>query len=141
MARLENLPVGIDGLPLVPRADTGFDLRIDETARIIRTSAHGFWTLAQTEDYLAELAEIVDESRARFGRSRVLADWRGSPIQSEAVGARLAVAATFFAEHDRVAVVVESSLAKGQMRRRLTHPGSQAFLSYTAAELWLTAWP
>jgi hypothetical protein len=142
MARLDYQTIGVGGPPLVPPGTGPFDVRIDEAARIVRTEARGFWTLMQTEDYCAELADRIEECRRRFGCARVLVDRRDAPIQPIPVIERLGeFNATHFADSDRLAIVVESSLAKGQMRRHFTHAGSQAFLSYVAAELWLTAWP
>lgn len=117
-------------------------MQIDEANELVRTQTRGSWTLDETEDYIGELTELVDECRRRFGRARVLVDRRGAPDESEAITDRLVEAdATMFTDTDRLAVVVDSSLVKSRMRRRFTHTGSQAFLSHMAAELWLTAWP
>ncbi len=142
MASYLTPSAGIAGAPIALRVDAPFDLWIDDGARIVRTAGRGFWTMAQAEAYAFELGEVMDQCRLRFGHSRVLSDRRGTPVQAHAVADRLGLAnATLFTERDRLAVVVDSSLAKSQLRRRFAHSGSQAFLSYAAAELWLTAWP
>ena len=142
MPSLQFLPTDTVAAPVTHRAPTAFDMQIDEATGLVRTRVQGDWTLDEAEDYISELTELVDECRRRFGRARVLADQRGAPKQSESVTDRLCeVHATMYADTDRLAIVVDSSLAKGRMRRRFTHVGSQAFLSHMAAELWLTAWP
>ena len=142
MASLVDLPIGITRVPPRPRAEASFNLSIDEGARIIRTAGQTLSTVAQADDYLAELGGLIAECRRRFGRARVLADRRSNPIQSDAVAERLGEAsAVLLTEQDRLAVVVDSSIAKSRVRRGFTRAGSHAFLSYAAAELWLTAWP
>ena len=142
MATLENRPPVAAGAPIAPPPDRLYRMTVDEAARIARVSTHGSWTIDDTEDYIAELFELVEDCRRRFGRVRLLVDRRESEIQSEPVVDRLMeVNAALFRVDDRLAVVVGSSLAKGQLRRAFVHAGSQAFLSHDAARLWLTAWP
>jgi hypothetical protein len=108
---------------------------------VIRARTHGGWTLEEVDQYVSHLAGFVGEARRIFGRARLLIDRRETPLQPPAIDARFGRAnAELYRDEDRLALVVESSLIKVQMRGHFSHPGSKAFLSCEAAETWLNAW-
>lgn len=44
------------------------------------------------EDYLGDLGRFIVHSWRRFGRVRLIADWRNTPVQTSAVAERLGCA-------------------------------------------------
>jgi hypothetical protein len=115
-------------------------ISFDPTAKIIRACASGCWSLDETKLYLAGLETFLRSSRGRLGKARVLLDRRDVSAQAPEVAAMLASAnGRIFEREDKIAMVVSSSLAKVDLRQRMPHPGSKAFLSADAAETWLRA--
>ena len=116
-----------------------YKIRFDDLLGIVRTSVQGFWNMGEAERYIRDLESVVGELRRRGERVRVLVDRRGSPFFSSAVAERFGrMNREVYGGHDdRIAIVVDSSLAKIQLGRLLTHVGSKAFLSLGAAETWL----
>lgn len=115
-----------------------YKVRFDPVQGIIHASAHGFWTLEEVDGYLAHLARFMQYSRSTAGKVQVLVDRRASHVQRAEVALRFA---EFNRQHadpnDRVAVVVDSVLFKGQVSRQSSGDGSRAFLSIVEAEGWL----
>ena len=120
-------------------ADPIYTLDLDEAAGIIRAVVHGFWTLAEADAYIADLSLLVARVRARSPRVKVLIDRRFAPIQSTEVAERLGAANSLFQPGDSFAFVVDSYLAKAQLRRLFVLDYSKAFMSLDAAETWLGA--
>ena len=118
-----------------------YSLRLDEDLGVVRAVTCGLWTSAEADEYIDNLARFVSDSRDRYGRAKVLVDRRRSPVQTSEVADRFGEAnRTLYRPDDRLAIVVDSYLLKGQVRRRFVHEGAKAFLSYDAAETWLKAW-
>lgn len=143
MAAAED-PLVLPSVPIVVRrageAGDLFQIAFDRSAGLIRAFAAGAWTLDETRQYLAGLDAFVKGSRAFLGKARVLLDRREVSVQSTDVAALLASAnGKIFQPDDRIAIVVTTSMAKANLRQRMPHPGSKAFLSIDAAETWLQA--
>lgn len=133
---------GYSTRPMPDVATPFFTLKLDASVAIIRATTIGFWSVETVVAYITQLERFVVDSQNRFGRAKVLVDRRQTPIQAPDVADRLGkLNGTLYRSDDRLALVVDSNLAKGQMRRRFVHEGSKAFLSYEAAETWLNAWP
>jgi hypothetical protein len=115
-------------------------IAFDPAASLVRAYAAGCWSIDETERYLSALTRFVEGSRAQSGKARVLLDRRDVSVQSPEVAALLATAnGRIFQPEDKIALVVDTSLAKVSLRKRMPHPGTKAFLSIDAAETWLRA--
>lgn len=116
-----------------------YEIVRDDGRKILRINRVGVQQLADVDRYLAVLGDIVRDARLRFGRVRVLADLRNSPIRTQEAAERLRMGnLALYRTGDRVALIVESSLLKMQLRRTLVEY-QNIFLSPHAAETWLTA--
>ncbi|MDO6412874.1 hypothetical protein Q4F19_00620 [Sphingomonas sp. BIUV-7] len=112
----------------------------DQSSDIIRVSDLAVQSVEEIDRYLGELGREIAAMRARRGTVRLLADLRHSPIRSQAAAERLRRGnLTLYRAGDRVALLVESSLMKMQLRRNLVADYQNIFVSPHAAETWLTA--
>jgi len=134
-------PVSTSGAGRIIAAVPGlFEIRHDEDLEIIRVSGVGVQRVEDVDRYLAELGRSIAAMRARRGPIRLLADLRHSPVRSQPVAERLRLGnLTLYRAGDRVALLVESSLMKMQLRRNLVPEYQAIFMSANAAETWLTA--
>lgn len=116
-----------------------YEIVRDDRLKILRINRVAVQQLADVDRYLAVLGDIVRDARLRFGRVRVLADLRNSPIRTQEAAERMRMGnLALYRTGDRVALIVESSLLKMQLRRTLVEY-QNIFLSPNAAETWLTA--
>lgn len=116
-----------------------YEIVRDDRLKILRINRVGVQQLADVDCYLAVLGDIIRDARLRFGRIRVLADLRNAPIRTQEAAERMRVGnLALYRAGDRVALIVESSLLKMQLRRTLVEY-QNIFLSPSAAETWLTA--
>lgn len=116
-----------------------YEIVRDDRLKILRISRVAVQQLADVDRYLAVLGDVVRDARLRFGRVRVLADLRNSPIRTQEAAERMRSGnLALYRAGDRVALIVESSLLKMQLRRTLIEY-QNIFLSPHAAETWLTA--
>ena len=116
-----------------------YEIVRDDRVRILRINSVAVQQLTDVDRYLTILGEIVRDARLRFGKVRVLADLRNSPIRTQEAAERMRTGnLALYRDGDRVALIVESSLLKMQLRRTLVEY-QNIFLSPSAAETWLTA--
>lgn len=116
-----------------------YEIVRDDQLKILRINRVAVQQVADVDRYLAVLGDIVRDARLRFGRVRVLADLRNAPVRTQEAAERLRVGnLALYRPGDRVALIVESSLLKMQLRRTLVEY-QNIFLSPHAAETWLTA--
>ncbi|ODP38494.1 hypothetical protein [Sphingomonas turrisvirgatae] len=116
-----------------------YEIALDERLNVLRVGRVAVQCVEEVDRYLARLGEIVRTLRLRHGKVRVLADLRHAPVRTQEVAERLRLGnQALYRPGDRVALVVESSLLKMQLRRTLTD-NQNIFLSPNAAETWLTA--
>ena len=116
-----------------------YEIVRDDRIKIVRINRVAVQQLADVDRYLAVLGDVVRDARTRFGRVRILADLRNSPIRTQEAAERMRLGnLALYREGDRVALIVESSLLKMQLRRTLVEY-QNIFLSPNAAETWLTA--
>lgn len=116
-----------------------YEIIRDGRLKILRINQVGVRTLGEVDRYLAVLGDVVRDTRLRFGRVRVLADLRNAPLRTQEAAERMRMGnLALYRPGDRVALIVESSLLKMQLRRTLVEY-QNIFLSPNAAETWLTA--
>lgn len=116
-----------------------YEIVRDDRVRILRINSVAVQQLADVDRYLTILGDVVRDARLRFGKVRVLADLRNSPIRTQEAAERMRTGnLALYRDGDRVALIVESSLLKMQLRRTLVEY-QNIFLSPSAAETWLTA--
>lgn len=124
---------------VVAAASDRYEIIRDDRLKILRISQVAVQTREEVDQYLAVLGEIVRDARLRFGRVRVLADLRNAPLRTQEAAERMRMGnLALYRTGDRVALIVESSLLKMQLRRTLVEY-QNIFLSPNAAETWLTA--
>lgn len=116
-----------------------YEIVRDDRLALIRISCTGLRLGDEVDRYLSVLEPIVADMRACHGRVRVLADLRNAPIRTqEAADKMRAGNLRLYRTGDRVALIVESSLLKMQLRRTLVEY-QNIFVSPNAAETWVTA--
>lgn len=116
-----------------------YEIVRDDRLAVIRTRCVGLKLGEEVDRYLAVLEPIVADMRACHGRVRVLADLRNAPIRTqEAADKMRAGNLRLYRAGDRIALIVESSLLKMQLRRTLI-ASQNIFVSPNAAETWVTA--
>lgn len=116
-----------------------YEIARDDRVKILRINRVAVQQLGEVDRYLVALGDVVRDVRLRFGRVRVLADLRNSPVRTQEAAERLRMGnLALYRTGDRVALIVESSLLKMQLRRTLVEY-QNIFLSPHAAETWLTA--
>ncbi|MBV9841798.1 MAG: hypothetical protein JOY99_09770 [Sphingomonadaceae bacterium] len=127
-------------------AETGvqqYTITLDEGSGTIRVTMRSFWTVEISRRFIAELGSLMNSSRARFGRVKVVSDITTMPIQSQEVF-EIVSGESLYRAGDRLAIVLDSALAKIAARRVLDGfpEGVQreAFISPRAAETWLQAY-
>ena len=133
-------PSAAEGDCLVVASEPGlYEIIRDDRLKILRINRVAVQQLPDVDRYLAVLGDIVRDARLRFSRVRVLADLRNSPIRTQEAAERMRMGnLALYRTGDRVALIVESSLLKMQLRRTLVEY-QNIFLSPHAAETWLTA--
>lgn len=111
----------------------------DDQRGVIRICCTGLRLGEEVDRYLAILEPIIADMRACHVRVRVLADLRNAPIRTqEAADKMRAGNLRLYRAGDRIALIVESSLLKMQLRRTLVEY-QNIFVSPNAAETWVTA--
>jgi hypothetical protein len=130
--RSETIMVGpIPTFSLWCEADTG----------LIRVVGVGVWTAAACDRHFAEVERMVLAARRAPRPVRLLVDLRRSGEQDERTTERIGHwTRQIYTAEDRVAMLVESTLLKAQMRRRLDGGRHAMFVSEAAARLWLFAY-
>lgn len=105
---------------------------------IIHVRARGIWTPDIADRYWPAFHPFLIESRAHLGHAKALIDRRGAPIMPMAMVEKMREGiVTYCAPGDRLALVVDSSPLKSQVRQSYPLENLDAFLSYGAALAWL----
>lgn len=113
---------------------------IDWHTGVIEAEAHGFWAPEQTKAHFAAYVDCVAELHRRGLAALVVVDTRESAAQSQEVAEILRRSVEgLYRPGDRVAMVVQNSIAKMQMRRVLQADFHEYFLSINAARNWAFA--
>lgn len=121
--------------------------RIDDPAFVIRMDDHHIvhvrvcdvWTPDAAERYWRAFLPFLHQSRAHFaGYAKALIDRRGAPIMPVAMVQKMREGILeHYRPEDRLALVVDSSPLKAQIRQNYPLLNLDAFLSHDAALAWL----
>lgn len=117
-----------------------FTVTYEEQNGLVRCTCSGFLTIEDVRAYHAESLKAIARARSAFGHVKMIVQSVDSQVQSPEVMKE--VEATMWPmtdPHDRLAVIVSSSLSKMQFSRTIQSPQVQAFLSDSAALLWVMA--
>jgi len=108
---------------------------------ILRVEAKGTWDANVAQAYCTAIEAIVAQMRPIWPHLRAIVDRSQGPTFEDGVAESLMT--TFRAvlrSGDRIAIVVTSSHAKGEVRRLADRPETQTFLSLSAARTWALAY-
>lgn len=131
--------MGPANLPLSGAARPLFKVARDAKG-IIRCSQNGFWTVKDVENYIAELTPFYLQGRKSGVGVKQVSDMRGFLVQGQDVGNKfLEFDIGFRKDGDRLAMIVDSSLVRIQLRRRIARAGLEIFVSEGEAEAWIHA--
>ena len=118
-----------------------FAVRWDNDRASVLIDAEGFWSEEDTATFCAAVKPAAARSRARHGYALLLFDASKNEILGDAPAAKFQSDEVRFTEPgDRVAIVVQSSLNRLQMKR-LTKSWliAEFFICTNAADTWLHA--
>lgn len=108
---------------------------------VLRVLARGYWSLAAAQRYGGDIARIVTELRRTQPQLRAIVDRSDTPAMEAGVHELLMASYhDVLRAGDRIALVVDSSLAKVRIRQLAGREETQAFLSISAARTWLLAY-
>jgi len=116
-----------------------YSLTLDTQRGIIRHRNIGFWTADEVCAFFPVFRALASECRQRFGRILMLCDLIDAPAQDKSTAATLAGLGSIFGPGDKLAVAVNTAVAKIQMRRVGSADGMMYFDSDEAAVAWLVA--
>ena len=107
---------------------------------VICGEGSGVWAPAQIDAFFCEFEVVTVDGRARFGAIRVLLDLRLALVSGrEGFDRMVAGTQRIYRPEDRLAMVVQSTLVKMQMRRLQFRAQTAYFTSVYAARAWLDA--
>ena len=113
-------------------------VRQDAADGVIRCTFHGFFTAADMAAFRADLFRVCAAARRASFRLLMLLDAAAGVVQSPEIVAEIAaIVRRVRGPHDRVAVVVGSSLMKLQAQRIIHVEQVRAFSLRDEAEAWL----
>ena len=123
-----------------PGAPGQMSFTADSAAGLIRVEVSGFWPTTQTSEILACFTQLVAAIHLQGKRAIIITDLRKAATQSQEVTSLLQHrTADIFRPGDRVAMMIENSLLRLQMRRTLRPEHHEFFASISAAERWALA--
>ena len=115
-----------------------FNFSFDPSAGILQVRVAGSWTMSEIERYAREAGPQFTAARRDAGLLRLLLDLQSANILSQEMMDPLARAGMQYSRaDDRVALVVQSTLLKLQMRRMLGEAPIPIYLSTREATAWL----
>ena len=105
---------------------------------VVYIVGRGFWTDEMVDDHFRQLRRIAATARRSVGDVRVLVDLRGAAVQSPSVAARIKQETRqVWTDRDRIAVVLQSALAKLQIDRVVDNGNHASFVAIEDARAWL----
>ncbi|MEI9851797.1 MAG: hypothetical protein WDN24_14285 [Sphingomonas sp.] len=119
-----------------------YDIAFDGSSGIISVRANAVLNAEEFARYARELRHHVLRARWRQGQVRILVDATAGGVLPGDVAQGIAELQRelLTGAHDRIAVIVSTSLQKLQVRR-ISLPGKgETFLSESAARTWLSAY-
>lgn len=121
--------------------DGRLSIALPDDQGIVKLHGSGVWSLDYLNQHFRELDAVIAQARRRNPNVLVLVDLRDAPVQSPEVAECInANTRRVYRNHDRIAIVVQSSLVKLQMKRVVDCAHVQIFISVAAAYTWLTAY-
>jgi hypothetical protein len=131
---------GADATHAAMVAPPSLTIHYDDAAKIIRVVGCGMWTVEYIDAHFAALGQLARRIRAQDGAVFVLVDLSRAPVQTAEVAKHIhAGTERLFGAADRIALIVQSSLVKSQMKRVSWSENTAVFVSPDAAETWLFA--
>lgn len=135
---LDDTPMGTSYRRAGAKSDC---YRIWIEGAVLRIDALGDWNIAAAQAYTADITRIVEELRQRRPHLRAIVDRSDVPTFEPGVPEILMTTyETVLRAGDRVALVVDSSLAKAHIRQKAGREETQSFLSISAAKTWVMAY-
>ncbi|MBO9574809.1 MAG: STAS/SEC14 domain-containing protein [Sphingobium sp.] len=117
-----------------------FNFAFEPDNGILTVKVVGNWTLPEVDRYAREAGPQFSDARKRTGHLRLLIDLLDTVVLSQAIIEPLGKAGMQYSKpDDRVALVVNSTLMKMQMRRMIGNAPTPIFLSLTEATDWLVS--
>jgi hypothetical protein len=114
----------------------------DEATGIVHTTANRLATIEEFEAYMPQVTELLERSQARHGCALHLVDASDNPVQEKNAFAHMSDATEAHVKLIvRCAVVLNSALARMQIRRMPKSAGREFFHSVDEAAAWLLASP
>lgn len=109
-----------------------------DLAGIVRIDRLTVLTEEQVDDYLRALSDVLESVRRKFGRVRLFADLRNSPVRAQAAAEKLRIGnQELYRPGDKVALLIASSLLKMQLQRNIVPEYQALFTTVEEAEAWL----
>jgi hypothetical protein len=113
---------------------------IEPCSGLIRVVGRGPWSEAQVAVHFAALRNLIKVRRDAGELVRVMVDLRESDVQDLDTATRIGDGTMdLYGERDRVALIVESSTLRAQLKNIIEVENLAYFLSPTAARIWLGA--
>ncbi|MDQ2764693.1 MAG: hypothetical protein M3Y22_14820 [Pseudomonadota bacterium] len=130
------------GRPLRAGDDkNGLVITSDTTPGVVHVTGIGFWTPFVMDTHFSQLRLAIAPFRKENHPVKMIVDLRTSSVQSFETTERMKVGAASVTEPgDRMAIIVDSSLAKMQMRRTIGDAQHEFFVSHNAAVQWVLAY-
>ncbi|MBB5714133.1 hypothetical protein [Sphingomonas aerophila] len=118
-----------------------YRIEINEQAGRVEVVVHRVCDPREIAEDESRLLKAAAQARADLGRLRLIIDSRQvGPLPNASVERLMLLEEKLVTrDDDRIAVVVESSLAKVQLARFSKHKQVNRFVSPTAADTWLSA--
>ena len=117
-----------------------FNFAFDSDSGTLTVVVIGSWTMAEVERYGREAGLEFTQARKKAGNLRLLIDLEGTQVLSQTVIEPLAKAGMQYSQpDDRVAVLVNSTLMKIQMKRMVGDAPVPVFLVRDQAVAWLAS--
>lgn len=105
---------------------------------VVYVVGRGFWTDDIVDRHFVELRRTAALARRNVDKVRVLVDLREASVQSPPVAARIKTETRLvWTEADRIAVVLQSTLAKIQINRVVDSSNHASFIAVEDARRWL----
>lgn len=109
---------------------------------VVYIIGHGFWNDAVVDEHFLELRHTAALARRNVAAVRVLVDLRDASVQSPAVAARIETETRLiWTEADRIAIILQSTLAKMQINRVVDSGNHASFIDIEDARQWLGLTP
>ncbi|WBO21488.1 SpoIIAA family protein [Sphingomonas abietis] len=123
--------------PLDPLLN-GLSIQHDAASDFIFIAGSGFLQVEQFDAMFATVGDLVRACHRRSGKVRILVDNRDILLHSPEAAERLRRGAlSLYEDGDRIAIIVESALARMQLRRLLDPRTHRLFETRANAIAWL----